>query len=72
MFRLIYGPLLSASALSAVLVLAGCNEETTRRIEFSNCLNGLSSPDYAEVAKACAEIAIKKRATQAAKQGEQP
>ena len=52
--------------LFAALALAGCNEETQQRINFSNCVNGVTSPEYAEVLKSCAEAA--KRA-QAQKQG---
>lgn len=51
-----------ATAFFVSLLLLGCNEETADRIEFSNCLNGVTSPKYAEVAKACAEAAIAKRA----------
>lgn len=45
--------------IAATLLLAGCDEETRQDIRFSNCVDGSKgSPAYAEVVKACADVAI--------------
>jgi uncharacterized lipoprotein YajG len=45
--------------IAGILLLAGCDEETRQAVRFSNCIDGAKgSPAYAEVVRACADVAI--------------
>lgn len=57
--------------LIAAVLLAGCNESTYQQVQFSNCVHGKTSPEYAEAVKACADVAIRLRESAKA-QGGQP
>lgn len=45
----------------AVVLIAGCSDEARRNVRLRNCIEGVTSPEYAEVLKTCADVAIKQR-----------
>lgn len=45
----------------ALAFLAGCSDEARRNVRLRNCIEGVTSPEYAEVLKACADVAIRLR-----------
>ncbi|WP_315127022.1 hypothetical protein [Comamonas antarctica] len=55
--------------LTTALLLAGCNEATYQQVQFSNCVYGKTSPEYAEAVRACADAAIRLRESAQSQKG---